>query len=158
MERRHDRYAFVIQPFATCGRDAAAIHEEVERDCPEQDDDFRFDEFDLPLQIGQAGGTFLRLRIAVRWRTAFDDVRDVAAALRILRRAVEPHGVNHACQQLSCTADEWHALPIFVFARPFADEHDAGLSETVFHDIVFLARIERAGLAGIDGLRQLLPI
>ena len=158
MERRHDRYPLVVQPFAACGRDAAAVHEEVEGDGAEQDDGLRLDEFDLPLQIGQAGGAFLRLRIAVAWRTAFDDVRDIAAALCVLRRAVEPHGVDHAGEQLACASDEGNALPIFVFARAFADEHDAGLSETVLHDIVFLAGIERTCLAGKDGLRQLLPI
>ena len=150
MERRHDRYSFVFQPFASRGCDAAAVHEEVERDGAKQDDGFRFDQLDLSMQIRQAGGTFLRLRIAVAWRTAFDDVRDVAATFGVSRRAVEPHRENHAGQQLSCAPDERNALLIFIFAWAFADEHDASLTEAVVHDVVPFASVERTCLAGMN--------
>ena len=151
MECRHDRYAFVVQPLAARIRDAFAVHEEIERNGAQEDDDLRLDQFDLPSEIGQAAGGLLRFRIAVRRGAAFDDVRNVAAVFGVLRRAVEPHGVDHAGQQLSCAAHERNALLVFVLAWAFADEHDAGLPETVFHDVVSLACVKRAGLTVEDG-------
>ena len=158
MERWHDGNALIVEPFAAGGGDAFAVHKEIERDGAEQDDGFRLDKFNLSFEIRQACGGFVRFRIAVAWWAAFDDVRDVAAVFSVLRRAIQPHGVDHARQQLTCTADERDSLLIFFFSRTFADEHDTGMAETVFHDVVLLSCIKRTGAAGKDGLFQRLPV
>jgi hypothetical protein len=82
----------------------------------------RFDQGDLPFQISLAGRRFLRGRIAIPGRTAFDHVSDVNGF------PFETDGPNHFVEQLPGPPHEWFALQIFLFSRRFANHHPFGFA------------------------------
>ena len=96
---------------------------------PKRDDDFRPDDGEFPLEVGQAGGHFAGIGLAVGgalravagFRAEFDDVGDVNLA------AGQPHGLDDAVEQLAGGTDKGLAAFFLLGSRGFADENDVGL-------------------------------
>jgi len=83
---------------------------------PERDDQARINQLDLTHQIRLATFDFVRLRIAIAGRAAFENIRYVHFLAR------KPERLDHRIQQLTGATDEGLALPIFIGARGFADK------------------------------------
>ena len=77
-------------------------------------------------------------------RTALDDVGDIDLF------ALEAHGLDHVVEQLAAAADEGHARCVFIRARAFADEHEAGVGVAVAEDELVAAFGEGAAGAVAD--------
>src|SRR5688500_17606409 len=93
------------------------LEQALRRELAERDDDLRPDRVNLPEQERLALRHFVRLRIAVARRPAFDDVGDVDIF------TPEVDGFDDPVQELSGTADERLALDVLIRAGRFADEH-----------------------------------
>ena len=83
----------------------------------EGDDNFRFYNFELPLQKWNAGHDFFRTRVAVVGRAAFEHV----ANKNILSQ--QTHRGDDLIKELAGAADKRPALLIFVTAGSFTYKH-----------------------------------
>jgi hypothetical protein len=106
------------------------------------DDQLRPDQFDLPLEIGQAGGRFLRRRRAVLRRPAFDRIGDIDIA-----STPQADGRQHVVEKFSRLADEGLAALVFLRARAFTDEKPVSvdITDTQYR---LLARLAQGHICG----------
>src|SRR3546814_2442501 len=86
-------------------------------------DQLRFDEFDLPIEIRATGFGLIALGITIARRPAFDDVGDEhgTACIRLLSRTAD--ALQHLIEQLARTSNKRLATRIFVRTRSFTDDH-----------------------------------
>jgi len=84
-------------------------------------DDPGRNQFDLPVQEGQAQGHFLRRRCAIARRPPWHRIGDIDLG------SIQPDRRQHTVQQLSRFANKWLALTILFSPRRFADQHDVGV-------------------------------
>src|SRR6266511_1744226 len=119
------------------------VQERLRGEFSQCDDHFRLHGIDLPKQKRLAGVDFVRLRISIAGRTAFDHVCDVDIS------ACEADRLDDFREQLTGAADERLPLLVFVRARRFADEHQIGvwIADTEHH----LLPAEAAQLAAVTG-------
>ena len=123
MEHRHHQDALPFDDGAVFTRDTQIGLDQLHPGNPaEGDDDPRSDQARLLAQIADTAVLLVLLGIAVMGRTAFDDVGDIDVL-----SAVEVNGKQHLVEELSGSADKGLTLQILLFARSFADEHDARL-------------------------------
>ncbi len=107
----------------------------------EGDDGAGADDFDLPMEDGEATGGFFGGGRAVLEASGgfvgvgaaeFDDVGDVDTAGGFA--AFESHGGDHLVEELSATADEGAAGAVFFDSGSFADEEDFGIGVAFAED------------------------
>src|SRR5690606_9097362 len=109
------------EALAARGRDADFSPEQrLGRGPSERDQDLRAHEFDLALQIGQAGADLGRLRRAIVRRPALDRIRDIDVLA-----AAQADCTEHVVEQASRLADEGLALAVLLLARSLAHQHPA---------------------------------
>src|SRR5271170_74118 len=127
---RHDelRAACLVQASAQAGEGRFASKKVGCSRRAQGDNYLRADDFDLAEEELRAGVGLLRLGDAVLRRTALDDVGDVDLS------AFQAHGGNHVVEELAGAAYEGKALHVFVCARAFADEHEAGVGVAIAED------------------------
>src|SRR5882757_1914296 len=83
-------------------------------DAPDHQHDLRSQQRDLPVQVRQTFDGFFRQGVAILWRAALQDVRDVYLF------ALEADGPQHGIQELAGAADEGLALAVLLGAGRFA--------------------------------------
>jgi hypothetical protein len=115
--------------------------------CTEGNDHLRLNYLNLPLEVRQAAYDLLGPRVAVLRRAAFQYVADEDIF------PFEPAGFDDLVQELACPADKRPALRIFIGARGFAHEHDAGIGIAFTRHGVGPRRAQ-AALAALTNLRR----
>jgi hypothetical protein len=84
-------------------------------------DEFGLDQFQLPVEEAAAVGCFLRQRIAIAGRAAFEHVADVHV------RALHAAGLDDFVEQLAGPAHERFAQTVFVGPRRLAEKAEPGV-------------------------------
>ena len=93
-------------------------HEGFQAEIAEGSDYLRFNNGNLCHEVFAAIVEFGLERVAIVGRTAFQCVGDVDFP------AFEAGMFEQVIEQLTCLADEWDTLEIFITPRGFSDEHD----------------------------------
>src|SRR5207237_6167541 len=94
--------------------------EEFRREGAARADQLGLDQLDRPPEVRLARFDLLRQRVAVARRPAFYDVGDIDVL------TAQADAVEEVREELSCSADERHALLVLVEAGRLADEHQLG--------------------------------
>lgn len=94
----------------------------------------------LPMEERQAERHFLWRRRAIARRTPWHRIGDIDLG------AVEPDGSQHPVQQLPRFADEGLALPVFLGAGGFPDQHDLGFGIAIGKDQLRRPQFEPAAV------------
>src|SRR5689334_4018368 len=122
MEKRKQDELFQADCLASHLRDAdLPVEQRLRRPIPQRADERRSDYFNLLQQERLARLDFVRFRIAVVRRPAFDDIRNVDL------RSRQAGGLQEFVEQLSRRANERLTLLILVESRRFSDEHYRGV-------------------------------
>ena len=85
---------------------------------PHHKDHLRAEQLYLRVQKGGAAASFLRRRVTVLRRAAFNHIGDIAVGF-----ARKLNSLQHLVEELPRPTDKGSALPVFVRARSLADYH-----------------------------------
>lgn len=98
------------------------IEQVLRCDASDRKNQFRPDQCNLAFQKRPAQVCFIRFRITVPGRTAFQDIGNVNLF------ALKPDRCQHRIQQLPGTPHKWFTLAIFIRAWSLADYHPVGIA------------------------------
>lgn len=115
------RVAIFVEAAAEFADGDFGFEEGLGGNCADADDVVWTQNFELALKILPAVIGFLRQRVAVVGRAAFEDVHNIDVG------ALPAASFDDLGEKLPGTAHEWFALAIFVGAWSFAEKHDSWL-------------------------------
>src|SRR5262245_45645656 len=115
---------------------------------PKSKDCFWSNQFKLTEQVRAAGGYFVRHWIAVSRRPVLQHVADENVV------ALQIHGGENLCEQLTGGADERETLLVFCGPRRLADDHEIRVRVSLSGHGVRRGRVQRATRARGDALRN----
>src|SRR3974390_731085 len=152
---RHHHRTFARAPSVHLATQLADRSIRVEQrlcgDAPYAENDTGVHEFDLPRQIRRTALAFLRLWIAISRWAAFEDVGDEYFLAGVA------DGLQHGIEQLPRPADERLALPIFICAGRFTDDHPLRSTVADTENSVGARPMQTAQRACAYGLLERLP-
>ena len=151
----HDqRHALVaVDAAAQLADRLGAAQQALHREAAHRQDDPRLHQLHLADQEGLALRQLVGRRVAVARRAALQRVGDVDLLRRLGLAARQRDRAQHVVEQLAGLADEGLALPVFLLARRFADDHPVRARVADAEDGLAPALAQRAGGAGGDAPR-----
>src|SRR5210317_492100 len=112
MIRDHQRNtAQIVRPATHTAHRITAVEEVLRSNLADSQNDFRLDQFNLPLEIAATGRRLCRLGITIVRRATFEDIRNEHAL------AALPDREQHLVEQVPRPADEWLAAAILLGPR-----------------------------------------
>ena len=112
--------------------------EELGREAAEGRDNSRPDEFELPVEVGLAGGRLLGQRVAVARRPALEHRRQVDVV------QPEADAAEQALEKIAGTPCERQSVAVLVEAGCLAHERELGLGVALAEDNLRSAGVQRA--------------
>lgn len=125
-----------LAPLAALARQSEGIAEQgLGRHGAEGDEDLRTHARQFGRQPGTTGFLFGGIRTLVQPRlAALLELEMLDSVGEVQVRGIDARLGEHLVQQVSCRADEWRALQVFLRAWLLADEHHSGIAGTGAED------------------------